>query len=86
MIDLRAGVLEPADAAVAGHGHFDEAGLALQQLPAGGVDAALGGVGVELDLVILVALALDTAFALLDLRGEPRNVEMMEGDRGGAGR
>jgi hypothetical protein len=73
------GVLDPADGAVARHGRVDEAGFPLQNLPAGRVDAALGRVGVELDLVVFVALPLDPALALFDLRGQPRNVEMVEG-------
>ena len=79
LVGLRACVLDPADGAVAGHGRVDEAGFALENLPSRGVDAALGRVGVKLDLVVLVALALDPALALLDLRGQPRHVEMVEG-------
>ena len=79
LVGLRACVLDPADGAVAGHGGVDEAGFALEDLPSRGVDAALGRVGVELDLLVLVALPLDPALALLDLRGQPRHVEMVQG-------
>ena len=79
LVRLRARVLDPADGAVARHGRVDEAGFAFEDLPAGRVDAALGRIGVELDLVVLVALALDPALALLDLRGQPRHVEMVQG-------
>ena len=79
LVGLRSGVLDPADGAVAGHSRVDEAGFAFENLPAGGVDAALGRIGVELDLVVLVALPLDPALALLDLRGQPRHVEMVQG-------
>ena len=79
LVRLRSCVLDPADGAVAGHGRVDEAGFAFEDLPSRGVDAALGRVGVELDLVVLVALALDPALALLDLRGQPRHVEMVQG-------
>ena len=79
LVRLRSRVLDPADGAVARHGRVDEAGFPFEDLPAGGVDAALGRVGVELDLVVLVALALDPALALLDLRGQPRHVEMVQG-------
>ena len=79
LVRLRSRVLDPADGAVARHGRVDEAGFPFEDLPSRGVDAALGRVGVELDLVVLVALALDPALALLDLRGQPRHVEMVEG-------
>ena len=65
--------------AIAGHGGVDEARLAFEDLPPGRVDAALRRIGVDLDLVVLVALPLDPALALLDLRGEPGHVEMVEG-------
>src|SRR5271166_3694769 len=67
------------------HGHVDEARLALERLPAGGVDASLGRIGEELDLVVLVALALDPALALGDLGREPRHVEMVERDEPSVG-
>ena len=78
-VGLRSGVLDPADGAVAGHSCVDESRFAFENLPSCGVDAALGRVGVELDLVVLVALPLDPALALLDLRGQPRHVEMVKG-------
>ena len=70
---------DPADGAVSRHGCVDEAGFALENLPTRGVDAALGRVGVELDLLVLIALPLDPALALLDLRRQPRHVEMVQG-------
>src|SRR5208282_5112061 len=78
LIGLRSDVFDPPDRGIAGHGHVDEARLALERLPAGGVDASLGRIGEELDLVVLVALALDPAFALGDLGRKPRHVEMVE--------
>jgi hypothetical protein len=78
LVRLRACVLDPADGAVARHCRVDEAGFPLEDLPAGRVHAALGRIGVELDLVVLVALPLDPALALLDLRGQPRHVEMVQ--------
>ena len=65
--------------AVAGHGGVDETRLAFEDLPPRRVDAALRRIGVDLDLVVFVALPLDPALALLDLRGEPGHVEMVEG-------
>jgi len=57
LIDLRSGVFEAADAAIAGHGHIDEPRLSLEHLPVRGVDACFGGVSVEFYLIILIALA-----------------------------
>ena len=79
LVRLRACILDAANPAIAGHGGVDETRLAFEDLPAGRVDAALRRIGVDLDLVVLVALPLDPALALLDLRGEPGHVEMMEG-------
>ena len=78
LVGQRSGVLDPADGAVARHGRVDEAGFPFEDLPASGVDAALRRVGVDLDLVVLVALPLDPALALFDLGGQPRHVEMVE--------
>jgi hypothetical protein len=69
---------QPADRGVAGERRGDEAGLALVVLPHGGVERALGGIGEDVDLVVLVALAHDAALALLDLRGQPGHVEMVQ--------
>jgi hypothetical protein len=69
LVGLRACVLDPAEGTVARHGGVDETGLALKNLPAGCVHAALGRIGVQLDFVVLIALAFDSALALLDLRG-----------------
>src|SRR5208337_4456398 len=70
LIGLRSDVFDPPDRRIARHRHVNEARLALERLPAGGVDASLGRIGEELDLVVLVALALDPAFALGDLGRE----------------
>ena len=67
LIGLRSDVFDPPDRRIARHGHVDEARFALERLPAGGVDASLGRIGEERDLVVLVALALDPALALGDL-------------------
>ena len=85
LIGLRSDVFDPPDRRIARHGHVDEARLALERLPAGRVDASLGRIGEELDLVVLVALALDPAFALGDLGREPRHVEMVERDEPSVG-
>ena len=85
LIGLRSDVFDPPDRRIAGHGHVDEARLALERLPAGGVDASLGRIGEERDLVVLVALALDPAFALGDLGREPRHIEMVERDEPSVG-
>src|SRR5271157_6504373 len=74
LIGLRSDVFDPPDRRIAGHGNVDEARLALERLPAGGVDAALGRIGEERDLVVLIALALDPAFALGDLRRDADGV------------
>lgn len=79
LVDFRAGVFETANAAIARHRHFDKTGLAFEKLPLGGIDTARGRIGVELDFVVFVALPLDPSFPLLDLRGEPGDVEMVEG-------
>ena len=79
LVGLAVHVLQPADRAVAGERRGDEPGLALQQLPGGRVHAAQRGIGVELDLLVLVALALDAALALLDVAGQPRHVEVVQG-------
>ena len=71
LIGLRSDVFDPPDRRIARHRHIDKARLALERLPAGGVDASLGRIGEELDLVVLVALALDPAFPLGDLGGQP---------------
>src|SRR5208337_4161889 len=54
LIGLRSDVFDPPDRRIARHGHVDEARLALERLPAGGVDASLGRIGEKLDLVVLV--------------------------------
>ena len=72
------GVFERADAAVAGERRGDEPRLALVGLPHRGVHRAQCGVGVDFDLVVLIALPLDAPFALLDLRRQPGHVEMVQ--------
>ena len=74
-----ADVVDGADAAVAGECRGDEAGLALVVLPHRGVHRAERCVGVDLDLVVLIALALDPSLALFDLRWQPGHVEMVQG-------
>ena len=71
-------VLEPADRGVARECGRDEAGLALVVLPHGGVERTFGSVSEDIDLVVLVALANDPAFPLLDLRRQPWDIEMVE--------
>src|SRR5258708_15742859 len=71
-------VLEAPHARIARQRGGDETGLALIVLPHGGIEAAERGIGEDFDLVMLVALAHNTALALLNLRGEPRHVEMVE--------
>ena len=70
--------LRAADAAVAGQRRGDEPRLALVVLPHRRVHRAERRVGVDLDLVVLVALPLDPALALLDLRRQPGHVEMVQ--------
>ena len=79
LVGLTAGVLEPAQAAIAGEGRRDEAGLALVALPHRRIHRAQGGIGVDLDLPVLVALALDPALALLDLGRQPGHVQVVQG-------
>ena len=59
LVRLAPDVFEGADAAVAGEGGGDKPRLAFVGLPHRGVHRAERGVGVELDLGVLVALALD---------------------------
>ena len=59
----------------------DELGLAGDGLPHVGVEAALGDVPVDLHLGVLVALAQDAAFPLGHVRGPPRAVQVVQGDR-----
>ena len=74
-----ADVVDRADAAVAGERGRDEACLALVVLPHRGVHRAERRVGVDLDLVVLIALPLDAAFPLLDIGGKPGHIEVMLG-------
>ena len=78
LVGLAAGILEAADGAVAGQRRLDEPRLALVVLPHRRVHRAERGVGVDLDLVVLVALPLDAALALLDLARQPRHIEMVQ--------
>ena len=75
-----ADVLDLAHVQAPAHYLADEAGLALDCLPAVGVETALDRVAVDCDLRVLVALAHAAAFALLDVRGPPRTVEVMDRD------
>jgi hypothetical protein len=67
LIGLAAGVFEGADAPVAGERRGDEPRLALVVLSHGSVHRAKRGVGIDFDLVVLVALPLDPSLALFDL-------------------
>ncbi len=71
-------VVDRADGAVAGERSSDEPGLALVVLPHGRVHASERGVGVDLHLVVLVALPLDASFALFDVGWQPRHIEMVQ--------
>lgn len=55
--------------------------LALVVLPHGRVHRAERRVGVDLDVVVLVALSLDPSLPLFDVGREPRHVEMVQGDQ-----
>ncbi len=72
-------VLQPADRGVAGKCGGDEAGLALVVLPHGGIERALRRIGEDIDLVMLIALPADASLPLLDLRGQPGHVKVMQG-------
>ena len=78
---LAADVLGAAGGVVAGHHLGDEPGLGLQGLPHIGVERSFGDVAVDRHFLVLVALAEDAAFALLDLGRLPRGVEVMQGDQ-----
>ena len=78
LIGLTAFILQAADGAVAGQRRLDEPRLALVVLPHRRVHRAERGIGVNLDLFVLIALPLDAALALLDLARQPRHVEMMQ--------
>ena len=78
LVGLAAGILDAADGAVARQRRLDEPRLALVVLPHRRVHRAERGVGIDVDLVVLVALPLDAALALLDLARQPRHVEMVQ--------
>ena len=61
----------------------DEAGLAFQRLPHVGVEAALGDIAQDLDLVELVAGSQDAALSLFDVGGPPARVEVVHGGEAG---
>jgi hypothetical protein len=48
-------------------------------LPHGRVERPLCGISINIDLIVLIALTNDPAFPLLDLRGQPRHVEVVQG-------
>ena len=77
LVGLAAGILNSADGAVARQCRLDEPRLAFVVLPHRGIHRAERGVGVDVDLVVLIALPLDAALALLDLARQPRHVEMV---------
>ena len=72
-------VLGAAHRGVAGHDLLVEAGLGLQGLPHIGVERAFGDVAVNLHFRIKIALAQNSALALLDVARAPGRVEMMQG-------
>jgi len=57
---------------------FDEHGFGLNLLPHDGVVAGLGDVVEDVDLVVLVALSQDAAFALLKIGWAPGHVDVMQ--------
>src|SRR5665213_4167702 len=79
LIGLAAHILQSAYRAVAGERRFDESWLALVILPHRGVHRAERGVGMDKNLLVLVALPFDAALALLDLARQARHVEMVQG-------
>ena len=73
-----ADVLQAPHGAVARQGRRHEALLALVRLPHRGVHGPERRVRADHDLLVLVALALDAALALLDLRRQPGHVEVQQ--------
>ncbi len=71
-------VLQPANAGVAGECRGYKPGFSLVVLPHRRIERAEGRVGIETDLVVLVALPHDAAFALFDLGRQPGHIEMVE--------
>ena len=71
-------ILQPPDRRVAGECRRDEPGLGLVVLPHLGVHRTFRGIGEDVDDVVLVALAENTALALLDLGRKPWRVEVMQ--------
>jgi len=80
---LVADVVDRADIEPAAGDLGDELRFALDRLPAVRIEAPLDDVPVDLDLRILVALAQNPAFALLDIARAPRNVNVVKRDRAG---
>ena len=76
---LAVGIFEPPQRAITRQGGGDETRVALVLLPHGRIHGAEQGIGVDLDLVVLVALAFDASFPLLDLAWQPRHIEVMQG-------
>ena len=74
-------ILKPTDRGVTRQCGRDEAGLPLVVLPHLRVETAFGRIGEDVDFIVLIALPHDAAFALLDLRREPRHVEMVQGSQ-----
>ena len=85
LIDLRSGVFEAPDAAITRHSKINKPHLSLEHLPVRGVDTCFGGISVQFYLIILIALAFNASFALLDHRRKPRNIEVMESDEAALG-
>ena len=73
-------VLDLAEVGVATQGLVNEELLARQDGPALLVVGTLHGMGVNLNILVLVALAEDASLALLKKRGNKRCVQMVHGD------
>ncbi len=71
-------VLHAAGGAVGAFESFDEERLALQHLPHIGVEGSLGDVAEDPHRGVLVVLADNSAFALFQVRGAPRHVDVMQ--------
>ena len=74
-------VLDLADMALVGHDLPDEFGFGFQDAPHIRVERSFRDVTKDLHFGILVALAQDAAFSLLDVGRPPRGVEVMKGDQ-----
>ena len=75
---LSTDVFGTADDIIACHDLADEPRLGLQGLPHVGVERSFGDVAKDRHLLVLIALAQDSAFALFDLSRLPGSVEVMQ--------